>query len=419
MPALGPGAPDHPDPGTVKESFALVEQMIDGAMTYFYSHLFAASPQIHAMFPPAMNAQRERLFRGIARIVWSQDSPQALTSYLAELGRAHRKFGVTPEHYDAFRRALVATMRRYSGPAWSQETRGAWEAMFDQAARIMIDAAAEDARHAPPWWLAEITGHELRAPGLAVLTLLPSQPLSYLPGQHVTVQTTRWPRVWRKFSVAGAPREDGQLSLHVRAVPGGLVSTALVQHSRVGDVLLLGPAGGTMTVGTGSERDVLCIAGGTGLAPVKAVIEGIIGSYAPAGGSGEARSVPPGHALAGGSGGARSVVPPGQQRAINLFFGTRRESDLYDMPDLRRLESGYPWLRVIPVVSDEPGFGGLCGTLPEVIRRHEPWAGHDVYVSGPDEMIRETVHVLTHLGAPADLIHCDLPPCPPDVTPSC
>jgi ferredoxin-NADP reductase len=104
----------------------------------------------------------------------------------------------------------------------------------------MISAARADSKVAPAWWTAEVTGHEPAAPDVAVLTVKPDEPLGYLPGQHVPVQTPRWPRQWRSYSIVNAPRPDGTLTLRVKAVPGGLVSTALVYHTRPGDILLLG-----------------------------------------------------------------------------------------------------------------------------------------------------------------------------------
>ena len=48
----------------------------------------------------------------------------------------------------------------------------------------------------PAWWLAEVVEHDRRRPDLAVLVLRPDPPLPYLPGQHISVQVPRWPRVW-------------------------------------------------------------------------------------------------------------------------------------------------------------------------------------------------------------------------------
>src|SRR5258708_9707833 len=64
-------------------------------------------------------------------------------------------------------------------------------------------------------------------------------------------------------------------------MPGGLVSGSLVHNTRPGDTLLLGRAQGEMTMSAGLDRDLICIAGGTGLAPLKAIIEGVLRARGP------------------------------------------------------------------------------------------------------------------------------------------
>ena len=296
------------------------------------------------------------------------------------LGRAHRKFGVQKEHFDAVRQALTATWQRYAPQVWTDAAAAAWEDLFSQAAGLMIAAAERDAELAPPWWLAEIVGHEVRGTDLAVLTLQPSQPVPYRPGQHVSVQTPHWPRLWRNYSIANAPRADGTLTLHVRAVGGGLVSAALVHHVAAGDTLLLGAPTGSMIADTTSQRDILCLAGGTGLAPVKAIIEAVITS--------------PG---------------AGRRRGIVLYYGARRASGLYDLPALQRMAGR---------LSLAAGHTRRVAKRPRRTRSTarspgwSPWPpgeNRDIYVSGPDEMIARTVSELTARGAPEDLIRYDCP----------
>jgi NAD(P)H-flavin reductase/hemoglobin-like flavoprotein len=370
-------------------------------MTYFYAHLFAGDSEISAMFPAAMHAQRQRFYRALRQIValtapTPASEPAAvaeLTAYLSALGRAHRKFGVRKEHYSSVRTALRTTAARFApATAADSATRSAtdsaadsaadstvdWEVAFDQAVEIMIGAAEEDAEHAPAWWTAEVTGHELRTPGIAVLTLRPSEPFPYRPGQHLTVQTPRWPRVWRRYSIANAPRDDGSVTLHVRAIGGGLVSNTLVHHTRPGDILLLGRAEGVMTPDTesGRRRPVLGLAGGTGLAPLKAVAEALAGC--------------------------------GEPPEVVLYVGARSASELYDLPALRQMEMDSPWLEVIAATSQEMAEGTRHGTIPALARKAR-WQDRDVYISGPDAMIVRTVQVLRDAGAPADLLHFDLP----------
>ena len=381
------------DPRQVKETFALIEPVSGEAAAYFYGRLFAENPQLRAMFPATMDLQRERLFGALARIVWSMDSPEALQGYLGQLGRGHRKFGVAPEHYAPFGRALVATIRKFAAEAWTAEAEQAWTAAFDQAAQTMINAAEEDAAQAPPWWLAEVVDHDRRTPDIAVLTVRPDKPFRYQAGQWMSVQSARSPREWRQFSIANAPRESGLLQFHVRAAPGGRVSNALVRYTSAGDTLLLGPAGGNMAADTSSGRAVLCAGHGTGLAAVKAIVEQLAAQHAtgPQAGSRQPDS-----------------QQPGERREIHLFVGARHEADLYDLPDLRDLETACPSLRVIPAVSGDPGFCGARGMLPDVIRRYGSWAGHDVYLSGPADMVCDMTEVLTSLGTPMTQIRSEV-----------
>jgi len=347
-------------------------------MTYFYGQLFAMDSEIAAMFPAGLDAQRRRLFHALARLAAGQDDPANLTGYLERLGRAHRKDGVREKHFDAFRRALTATLHKYAGERWTEDAEHAWEAAFAHAVTVMQDAAKRDAEQRPAWWIATVVRTEPRAPGVVVLTLRPDQPLSYLPGQHISVQTPHWPRQWRSYSIANAPRPDGTLSLHVKAAEGGMVSHALVHHVVPGDPLILGAPEGIMTADPESSRDLLCLAGGTGLAPIKAIVESIA-----------------------------ATPPRGKRREIALYMGARRHRDLYDLTDLRELELAYPWLQVIPAVSDEPAHEVMHGTIPELAAKAS-WPGRDIYISGPDEMIVKTVRMLTDLGAPAARLHYDV-----------
>jgi NAD(P)H-flavin reductase/hemoglobin-like flavoprotein len=374
----------------IKETFTHVEQNAQHAMNYFYSRLFVQHPQIRAMFPLALDEHVQLVFATLARLVWSMDSPAALDCQVARLGRDHRKYGVKDEHCQAFFDALLATVRHFTGHFWTPEAQAAWETALDHVSACMQAAAASDARHQPPWWTGEIVQHDRRAQNLAVLTVRPSQPLRYLPGQYLAVQVARWPREWRNYSIANAPRQDGHMDLHVRAVPGGLVSNALVHHTRAGDTILLGRARGSMTLHMQShatqfpEADLLCIAGGTGLAPIKAIIEAAI------------------NAASTGRSGCRK---------ISLFLGARHQEDLYDMEDLAILQSAYRRLTVIPVVSDEAGFSGLRGRLPDIVRNHANCAGSEIFVSGPPGMVHGAEQVLARRTG-AEHIHYDPPDAP-------
>jgi NAD(P)H-flavin reductase/hemoglobin-like flavoprotein len=378
------GEPDDQaqiDSAILRQSLAHIEPVADKAVGYFYARLFVTAPELRSMFPAAMDAQRRHFLAALARTVSGMgDDPPAVTGFLRQLAVDHRKFGVREDHYRVVGEALVATLRAFSGGLWTARAQSAWEAALEHIVSVMIQAVA-DSEDEPAWWLGEVVSHQRRGHNLAVLTIRtdPAQPLPYVPGQYLNVQVTKWPRIWRKYSIANAPRPDGSLDLHVRALPAGRVSRALVHDTQAGDTVVLGPARGTMVADDRSSRDILCVAGGTGLAPIKAIIEGLI-----------------------------DATVPRPARSISLFVGARRQDDLYDLPDLRRLESACSSLRVIPVLSHQPEFAGLRGMLPEVVRQHSAWQDSEVFVSGPPGMVRSIRRVLAHRTS-GEHIHLDAP----------
>jgi NAD(P)H-flavin reductase len=238
--------------------------------------------------------------------------------------------------------------------------------------------AAEQAQ-GPSRWSAEVVECDYRGHDVAVLTVAPHQLLPYQAGQHVSLQTSRFPNMWRTFSVACAPRAEGLLRFHVKAVPGGWVSTALVRHTAPGHRLILGPGLGTMSLEPAADRDLLCVAGGTGLAPIRALSEELI----------------------------RSSDEGGRRREIFLFWGARTRDQLYDLPELQQLTEAYPWLHVVPVVSDDPGYPGLKGQVGQVAARYVPHSDCEAYVAGPAPMVREAIGALAKAGLRDERIHYD------------
>jgi NAD(P)H-flavin reductase/hemoglobin-like flavoprotein len=372
-----PSAVPDPAIAAVRETFRYVTDAGDKAVGFFYGQLFLHQPELRQLFPPAMDEQRDRLLTALSRVVESLSTPEEMAAYLAQLGRDHRKYRIEPEMYEVVGTALLATLRAFARDAFTRQAEDAWSQIYVTTTSLMIKAAEEEAAKTPPWWIAEVLKVDHRADGLAVLTIAPDEPLPFTAGQHLTVQTPRWPRVWRPYSIAGMPRDDGLLTLHVKAIPGGWVSNALVRYTQPGSELILGPSLGTMTLDRAATRDLLCVAGGTGLSPVKAIIEQAVRESA--------------------------AIP----RRIHLYYGARRRQDLYDLPDLWRLEDAYSGFEVIPVTSDDPAFDGMQGNVGRVAARYMPAAECDAYVAGPADMMRETIRVLARTGLARERIHFD------------
>jgi NAD(P)H-flavin reductase len=383
--SAGPGRaePAEINPAAIRLSLEGMEADAQKCAGDFYGYLFNGCPRLRELFPPMMDVQNERLFAALLKIASLLETPDQLARYLAQLGADHRKYGVRPEHYAPVGDALLRTLRRHC-PNWSAEAEASWAAAYAMAAEHMIFAAAT--ARGPATWRAQVIRHEQRARGLAVLTLQTDQPLPYRPGQYITVQHPKWPRVWRQFSIANPPQMYGERSLielHVRQVRGGWVSGALVRDTELFSEVTIGPPAGLMTADALGERDLVAVAGGTGLAPVKAVVAAVLMA--------DEASV-----AAGG----------GYRRNIHLFHGAQTPTGLYDMPALRELSDVYPWLQVVPVVADE-NFPGLTGCVSDAALDYAEWAGREALIAGPPDMTALAVKQFRDAGFLDMQVHYD------------
>ncbi|MFJ1705460.1 globin domain-containing protein [Kitasatospora sp. NPDC088346] len=365
------------DPAVLRASFAVVERRADQLTKYFYAHLFSHNPGLRALFPARMDEQRDRLFSSLTHLVLRMEEPGRLRDYLTALGRDHRKFGAAPAHYPAIGASLIAALRHFSGHYWTQEAEKAWTEAYTVISQTMIEAAAGAARDAPDWWQAEVTVRRRAAPDLVVLTLAPDRPYPFTAGQYLTLSSPRVPKVWRPYSIACAPRPDGTLELHVRRVPAGLLSTVLVNDVLPGETVRVGPPLGDAVLDPGSTRPVLAVAGGTGWAQIKSVVEQL--------------------ALDGG-------------RPTTLHLAARGGADPYDLATVRQLARRHRRLEVVvaPAGHDgdaEPGQAG--GPLCTGLLRHRDLSGHDVHLSGPPGLVARLAEQLTAQGARPELIRYD------------
>jgi NAD(P)H-flavin reductase/hemoglobin-like flavoprotein len=357
----------------LKESWTLVEEQQDKLAAYFYAGIFLANPQLRDLFPMHMDVQRARLLGAIVTAIQNLDDPERFEEYLRSLGRDHRKFRVEPEHYEVVGGALIGALRTFAGEGWSVEYDQAWRDAYGVIAKKMLGGAEDDAN--PPWWHAEVITHERRSRDIAVFTCQPMQPLEFRAGQYVSIECNYQPRLWRVYSVANAPEKDGTMEFHVRALGAGWVSSALVRRLKPRDMIRLAAPMGSMVLDRKSTRDIVCVAGGTGLAPIKALV--------------------------------RELTRYNRTRWVHLFFGVRNREDLYDLAELNRMAGQYPWLSVVPAVSDDAGFGGEQGNICDVVAKYGPWADHDFFVSGSPSMVKSTLRRLAELQVPSIRIKYD------------
>jgi NAD(P)H-flavin reductase len=133
---------------------------------------------------------------------------------------------------------------------------------------------------------------------------------------------------------------------------------------------------GRIRVDRNSGHDVLMIAGGTGIAPMRAIID--------------------------------HLAKWGDNPRVQLFFGGRVRDDLYDLENLQSLAASNPWLTVVPVLESESTIASVeRGTLADVVTRYGAWEDYDILVSGSPPMVRSTVSRMLVAGTALDRITYD------------
>ena len=189
------------------------------------------------------------------------------------------------------------------------------------------------------------------------LKLPPNQRLQYFAGQYIEILLKGGRR--RAFSLANAPHDDVCLQLHIRHVPGGQFTEHVFTAMHERDMLRInGPHGG-FYLREDSGKPVLLIAGGTGFAPIKAIVE---------------------HAIAEGS-----------TRPMDIYWGGRTSADLYLLPLAQQWALKHAHIHFIPVLSDSPedeDWRGRTGLAHVAAMQDFPdLSGHQVYVCGSPAMV--------------------------------
>lgn len=363
------------DTAALKSSWEQVAKCGDDVPLFFYSHLFLSHPELRAMFPIAMSGQRDKLVGALGRIVSNVDDLPQVTPFIQQLGRDHRRFDVVAQHYGAVGSSLLVTLKHFLGAAWTDELAADWSAAYGVIARVMVEAAEESSESTPSSWHAEVLEADRRTMDVSVIRIRTGQPYPFRPGQSFAMEIEQRPRLWRYYSPANAPREDGTIDLHVQLVDGGQVSGPLVRKLRPGDTMRLGAAvGDQLTLPEGDRRDLVMVAGGTGLAPLSAVVDQL----------------------------DREWQASGSGPQVHLFHGARVPWNLYERDRLKDLAGSRPWLEYTEVVSDDPSYPGPRGMVGSVAARAGSWQGRVAMVCGGPQMVTHAVQELVRAGMPAE-----------------
>jgi len=211
-------------------------------------------------------------------------------------------------------------------------------------------------------------------------SLIEPAEISHRPGQYVQVQapSPEGP-VFRAYSISSAAHEENVVELNVRLVPGGIGSTYL-HNLNVGDpVAFTGPYG-EFRLKQDPAVEIICVAGGCGMAPVKNIIH--------------------------------SIYEQWPDRSCWLFFGCRTAADVFYLDKLEALAEKHPNFHVVYALSDplQPGeeWDGATGFIHLSVDKHlDPGVARQAFLSGPPPMIEAVTRVLEDKGLQPEDIFCD------------
>lgn len=206
------------------------------------------------------------------------------------------------------------------------------------------------------------------------LRLRPAKPVEFSPGQYMQLQFT--PEHVRPYSMAGLCG-DGLFEFHVRRVPDGRVSGYIAHDLKVGDAVKVSGPLGSAYLRRRHAGPMLCVAGGTGLAPILSIVRG--------------------------------AVALGLHNPIHLYFGVRSPRDLYGLPWLEALQRVHPALHVhVLVTSGGDPARQRCGLVTEAIaQNHGDLDGWRAWLCGSPPMVEAATRLVRDKGIAAGHIYAD------------
>ncbi|MBO0852906.1 MAG: flavoprotein [Nocardia sp.] len=354
----------------------------------FYSNLFTEAPHLRELFPHTMEMQPKRVVSAIQFVLDHLEDWERAQVFLEQLALDHRKYGVETAHYDCAGRALLGAFEAYNGHFWTKELSEGWRDIAILISASMAIGSNSDTSQ--PYWEAKVVGHRRVLDDLAIIRLQSEEPIPYQAGQYVPVCVPQRPKMWRYLSPAIPTNPYGEIEFHVRKVRTGWVSPAIVTETEVGDTWHIAAPLGGLHVDTESQRDVLMIGSGTGIAPLRAQLIEM---------------------------GRRGVNP-----RVHFFIGGRYPCDLYDVDNMWQLSLSNPWLTVVPVCESDtnpwwhpepptdPPYGmhrRLIGNLGALVSSFGSWSDHQIQIAGSARMIADTRRALLSVGTPEDVIMSD------------
>jgi len=261
------------------------------------------------------------------------------------------------EHGDYQTSALTAAMRERGQALMCCAT-----ALEDVELEVEAEALSGEGAVAPRRYRGLVEHMERLAPDvMRLLVALPDgERIRFAAGQYVNIVLDDGER--RAFSFANPPHDDPRIELHVRRVPGGRFTTHVFEHMHEGDVLELEGPLGRFVLHEG-EQPILFVAGATGFAPIKSILE--------------------------------DAFRRGIRRPMWLYWGTRTREDMYMAQRAGQWAREHPNFHFVPVLSHaaaDEAWQGRRGLVHDAMLEDFPdLRGYEVYACGSAEMVEAAV----------------------------
>ena len=229
-----------------------------------------------------------------------------------------------------------------------------------------------------------------RTPRIAEIRLRPvGNHVRYWPGQYVIMSDTNNTVTPRSYSIANAPRNDGEIILQITRVPDGKTSNWVHDEVHAGSMVNLAGPYGTFIGDPSTEGPVLCLASGTGLAPIMAL--------------------------------ADAALRRGFKQPVHLMFSARTEEEVYDQGMMAFWNIKHRRFKFIPTLTREQKEGVQNGRIPDILGKLYPdLSKHSIYVAGNPAFVDACVDAAKKLGAIDEQIHTEgfFEQAQPEVAPS-
>ncbi|PLX36313.1 MAG: ferredoxin [Hyphomicrobiales bacterium] len=222
-----------------------------------------------------------------------------------------------------------------------------------------------------------LTDRIQRTPRILEIRLRPvGDPMRYWPGQYVTLGDERNGIPNRCYSVANPPQQDGEIILHISRIDDGQTSRWVHETLKIGDKIRVSGPYGTFIGDPTAKTPVLCLAAGSGMAPILALA-------------------------------TAALMRGGFRNPATMIFSARNKDDVYEEGMLRFLETKYRNFRFRTTLTREDG-GDLSGRIPDILPGLFPdLSGHSIYIAGSPEFVDDCTVAVKKLGAKDELIHTE------------